>query len=152
MWKDSKRPTDAALRLADPADPTQWHAGGASIQAGPGQLVACLITISPDSGARHIALTRELALAERLLGEAGWSQPRGLWFAPPGAKPRYAPPQMPLGIPLLGYFVTCQHLDRDYVIFGESERGARLFLEQALRWRLRGGRWTCALHEALYER
>jgi len=113
-----------------------------------GSLIPSLITISPDSGARHIALTRQTRQAERSLHAAGWRCSKSLWFAPRGLPSVYCPPQMPLGLPMRGFFVTCLHGDAEYTLFGASERGARIFLEQVLNWQPRGERWECPHHPA----
>jgi hypothetical protein len=117
-----------------------------------GHMTPCLITVSPDSGARHIALTRSAGRTEELLQEAGWRRAHGLWIAPAGLPSRYVPPQMPVGVPLRGFFAMCIHGDQDYAVFGESERGAQMFLEQVLRWRRHAERWHCPHHEKLHER
>jgi hypothetical protein len=117
-----------------------------------GHMTPCLITVSPDSGARQIALTRNTRRSDELLQEAGWSRVHGLWIAPADLPGRYVPPQMPVGVPLRGFFVMCLHGDQDYAVFGASERGAQMFLEQVLRWRRRSDRWHCPAHAETHER
>jgi len=112
-----------------------------------GGLTPCLITISPDSGARHVALTRQPWRGDDMLRADGWRRSHNLWFAPSHLPPVYFPPQMPLGCPLRGFFVVCLYGDRDFMLFGESERGAQVYLEQVLKWRRHGERWECPGHE-----
>jgi hypothetical protein len=116
-----------------------------------GTLVPCSIIVSPENGGRHIALTREMHRVEQSLIEAGWRHSAGLWMPPADLPGCYAPPQTPLGVPLRGFLAVCLYCDRDHLLFGESERGAHMFLLQAMHWQQRNGRWVCPAHELNHE-